>query len=139
LTRESQRWVLERYSYSPDCVTDDWLDALTDITQQQKYAEAIDKMMLEGLMWTRFLPGLLADKEDMFDMLGSRGIQRPVMQVWGCNDLTVSRTQALDLYRILAARERRARLHTFNEAGHFCFREQPKRFNEVIRSFITEA
>ena len=139
LTRESQRWVLERYSYSADCVTDDWLDALTDISQQQKYAEAIDKMMLEGLMWTRFLPGLQADKEDMFDILGARGIQRPVMQVWGCNDLTVSHTQALDLYRILAARERRARWHTFNEAGHFCFREQPKRFNEVIRSFITEA
>ena len=139
LSRESQRWVLERYSYSADCVTGDWLDALTHIAQQQKYAEAIDKMMNEGLLWTQFLPGLQADKEDMFRMLGVRGIQRPVMQVWGCNDPTVSHTQAFGLYSILAAKERRSRWHIFNEAGHFCFREQRKRFNEVIRSFITDA
>ena len=44
--------------------------------------------------------------------------------------------QAFDLYRILAEKERRARWQIFNEAGHFSFREQPKRFNEVVRSFI---
>ena len=138
LSKESQRWVLENYSYSADCVTEDWLDALVAIGQQQKYAEAIDKMNNDGLLWTRFLPGLQTDKEDMFHILGGRGIQRPVMQIWGYNDPTVPHAQALELYRILAAKERRARWQIFNQAGHFSFREQPKRFNEVVRSFITE-
>ena len=138
LSKESQRWVLENYSYSADCVTEDWLDALVAIGQQQKYAEAIDKMNNDGLLWTRFLPGRQTDKEDMFHILGGRGIQRPVMQIWGYNDPTVPHAQAFELYRILAAKERRARWQIFNQAGHFSFREQPKRFNEVVRSFITE-
>jgi len=136
LTRESQRWVLEKYSYSADCVTEDWLDALVDIAQQQKYAETIDKMSNDGFLWTKFLPGLLTDKEDMFRILQTRGIQRPVLQIWGKNDPTVPHAMAFDLYRILAEKERRARWQIFNEAGHFSFREQPKRFNEVVRSFI---
>ena len=136
LSRESQRWVLEEYSYSADCVTEDWLDALVDIAQQQKYAETIDKMNNDGYLWTRFLPGLQTDKEDMFQILQTRGIQRPVMQIWGYNDPTVPHAMAFDLYRILAEKERRARWQIFNEAGHFSFREQPRRFNEVVRSFI---
>lgn len=139
LTLESQRWVLERYSYSADCVTDDWLEALAGIAQQQKYAEAIDKMNNEGLQWTKFLPGLQTDKEEMFDILQSRGIQRPVLQIWGYNDPTVSHAQAFELYRILASQERRARWQILNQAGHFSFREQPKRFNEIVRSFVTNA
>lgn len=136
LSRESQRWVLENYSYSADCVTEDWLDALVDIARQQKYAEAVDKMNNDGFLWTKFLPGLQTDKEDMFRILHSRGIQRPVMQIWGYNDPTVPHAMAFDLYRLLAEKERRARWQIFNEAGHFSFREQPKRFNEVVRSFI---
>ena len=139
LTAESQRWVLEHYSYSPDCVTDEWVEALTAIAQQQSYAEAVEKMTQEGYLWTKFLPGLLTDKEEMFRILQTRGIQRPVLQIWGYNDPTVSHAQAYDLYRILAEKERRARWQTLNEAGHFCYREQRKRFNEVLQSFITNA
>ena len=139
LTAESQRWVLEHYSYSPDCVTDEWVEALAAIAQQQSYAEAVEKMTQEGDLWTKFLPGLLTDKEEMFRILQTRGIQRPVLQIWGYNDPTVSHAQAYDLYRILAEKERRARWQTLNEAGHFCYREQRKRFNEVLQSFITNA
>ena len=139
LTAESQRWVLEHYSYSPDCVTDEWVEALAAIAQQQSYAEAVEKMTQEGYLWTKFLPGLLTDKEEMFRILQTRGIQRPVLQIWGYNDPTVSHAQAYDLYRILAEKERRARWQTLNEAGHFCYREQRKRFNEVLQSFITNA
>tara|TARA_B100000530_G_scaffold203644_1_gene129970 strand:+ start:147 stop:1025 length:879 start_codon:yes stop_codon:yes gene_type:complete len=139
LTAESQRWVLEHYSYSPDCVTDEWVEALAAIAQQQSYAEAVEKMTQEGYLWTKFLPGLLTDKEEMFRILQTRGIQRPVLQIWGYNDPTVSHAQAYDLYRILAEKERRARWQTLNEAGHFCYREQRKRFNEVLQSFIMNA
>ena len=129
----------DEYSYSSNCVTDDWLDALVEIAQQQKYAEAIDKMNNVGLQWTKFLPGLQSDKEEMFRILAQRGIQRPVMQIWGHDDPTVSHPQAFDLYKILAEKERRARWQILNQAGHFSFREQPKRFDEVVRSFVADA
>ena len=44
--------------------------------------------------------------------------------------------RAMGLYRILAEKERRARWQVFNRSGHYSFREHPKRFNDVIRSFI---
>ena len=88
---------------------------------------------------TKFLPGLQTDKEEMFRTLQTRGIQRPVMQVWGYDDPTVSHAQAFELYRILAEKERCARWQILNQAGHFCFREQRKRFDEVLRSFIASA
>ena len=43
LTRESQRWVFERYSYSGAHITDDWLDAATEIARLPKYRETVDK------------------------------------------------------------------------------------------------
>lgn len=139
LSRDSQRWVLERYSYNADCVTDDWLDALAAIAAQPKYEEAVRKMGGEGLLWTKFLPVLQTDKEEMFRILQTRGIQRPVLLVWSNKDLTVSENQALALYRILAERERRARWHIFDRAGHFSYREHPERFDAVLQSFIHAA
>tara|TARA_B100000676_G_scaffold63427_1_gene62864 strand:- start:1731 stop:2609 length:879 start_codon:yes stop_codon:yes gene_type:complete len=139
LTAESQRWVLERYSYDPKCVSDDWVNALVAIAQQNSYAQAVYKMNEEGFLWTKFLPGLLTDKEEMFQKIRGRGLQRPVLQIWGHNDPTVSHAQALELHEILAEKESRARWHIFNEAGHFCFREQRQRFDAVLRSFIANA
>ena len=139
LSRDSQRWVLEKYSYDTDCVTDEWVDAMVAIAEQPRYREAVGKMSGQGLLHTRFLPNLLVQKEEMFRIIGDRGMQRPTMQVWGANDPTVPREQALDLYNIIAATERRARMHVFNQAGHFSYREHPERFNDVLRSFIHDA
>ena len=139
LSPESQRWVLEKYSYDPSHVTDEWVDALVKISKRPEYREAHHKMSQDGFYFTKFLPGLLADKEELFRILASRGIQRPVLQVWSRNDETVSHAQAEALYRILAEKERRARWQLFDRAAHFSYREQPKRFNEVIKSFVHAA
>ena len=136
LSAESQRWNLEKYSYDTGCVTDDWVENCVRIADQPKYREAHRKMTVVGYQWTRFLPGLQTRKEEMFRILATRGIQRPVMQVWGYNDPTVSQEQAMELYRILAEKEHRARWQVFNRSGHFSFREHPERFNDVLRSFI---
>jgi pimeloyl-ACP methyl ester carboxylesterase len=139
LSRAGQRWVLEKYSYDPAHVTEAWLDALVGITERPEYRHAVSKMTDQGFLWTKFLPGLHADKEEMFRILAARGIQRPVLQVWSRNDETVSHAQAEALFRILAEKERRARWQIFDRAAHFSYREHPKRFNEVIKSFVHAA
>lgn len=136
LSAESQRWVLERQSCDPGCVTGEWIDALVAVAERPDYREAVRKMTVDGYQWTRFLPGLQTRKEEMFRILGTRGIQRPVMQMWGDRDPVVSLDQAMQLFRILAGQERRARWHILSRAGHFGFRERPERFNEVLKSFI---
>ena len=139
LSRAAQRWVLEHYSHDPSHITEEWLDALVRISERPEYHEAVAKMNDEGFLWTKFLPGLLADKEETHRILLDRGIQRPVLMVWSRNDETVSFHQTEALYRILAAKERRARWQVFDHAAHFTYREHPKRFNEVIRSFVNAA
>tara|TARA_B100000886_G_scaffold338687_1_gene302121 strand:- start:3491 stop:4339 length:849 start_codon:yes stop_codon:yes gene_type:complete len=138
LSKSNQRLILERYSYNPSCVTKEWIDALVNIAKQKKYIESVKKMTDSGLLWTKFLPGLQTDKEDLFQSLKSDGIKRPVMQILGFNDPTVTRHMAFELYQILAQKQHRARWHILNEAGHFSFREQPDQFNNIVRSFVSE-
>jgi 2-hydroxy-6-oxo-6-(2'-carboxyphenyl)-hexa-2,4-dienoate hydrolase len=41
LTRESQRWVLRRYSFGHEHVDDEWVNALADVAATDKYREAL--------------------------------------------------------------------------------------------------
>ena len=59
-SRECHRWVFERYSYSPACVTEGWLDVAVEAAHTAKYEEAVRKMSDEGLLATKFLPDLPA-------------------------------------------------------------------------------
>ncbi|MBM3487026.1 MAG: alpha/beta hydrolase [Alphaproteobacteria bacterium] len=136
LSRESQRWVLETYSYNKKVVTESWLDALVKIANRPEYKAAVERMIGKGYTVTKFLPRLLADKEEMFRRIQAFGIQRPTLLIWGYNDPTATLEHSMGLYRIIAEKERRTRLHYFNECGHFSFREHPERFNEVLHNFI---
>ena len=136
LSRESQRWVLERYSYSGAHVTDDWLDAVTEIGQLPKYRESVEKMITQGLRKSLFLTRHSMQKEETLGWIRDRGMQKPTLLVWGYNDPTATLSQGMRLFETLCMRERRSRMHIINEAGHFSFREHPREFNEVLRGFI---
>ena len=134
-SRECHRWVFERYSYSPACVTEGWLDVAVEAAHTPKYAEAVRKMSDEGLLATRFLPGLQRDLEETHRWLLDRGLQRPTLMLWGYNDPTAPLSQGMALMEFLTAKERRTYLHIFNESGHFCYREHPQAFNAAVRAF----
>lgn len=134
-SRECHRWVFERYSYSPACVTEGWLDIAVEAAHTPKYEEAVRKMSDEGLLTTKFLPGLQRDLEETHRWLLDRGLQRPTLMLWGYNDPTAPLSQGMALMEFLTARERRTYLHIFNESGHFCYREHPEAFNGAVRAF----
>ena len=54
LSRESQLWCIEHYSYRPDHITKTWLDAAVDIAKSAKYQETVRKMEDEGSKETSF-------------------------------------------------------------------------------------
>jgi len=136
LSRESQRWVLERYSHGYDHVTDDWLDACVEIAQLPKYREAVEKMEVQGLKANVFLAQHARQKEQTLGWIRDRGFQRPTLLVWGYNDPTATLDQGMRLMELMAGSERRTQMHIINEAGHFSYREHPAEFNEVLRGFI---
>lgn len=136
LSRECQRWVLEHYSYSAAHVTDDWLDALVEIGGLPHIQDAVQKMSGDGLRFTRFLPGLARDRVEMFSWIRDSGMKRPTLLVWGYNDPTAPIEMGRALYDLIAARERRAQFHVFNQSGHFTYREHPAAFNACLHAFI---
>ncbi len=135
-TSWSSRWVYEQYSFRSDHVTDAWLAMKQKITESPKNKAAIDKMHAEGLMASRFLPGLLADKDEFFMRIKAEGFRRPILLVWAWNDPTAPIDLGMKLYDVIAEKTGRLSMHIINEGGHFSFRERPEEFNRVITEFV---
>jgi len=105
LSRESQRWVMERYSYNPKCVTEDWLDELMRVAALPKYQESVEKMEQQGLEQRVFLPSHGQQKAETFDWLMERGTGRPNLLIWGLNDPTATVDQGFVLFDIVSHKE----------------------------------
>ena len=136
LSRDSQRWVLENYSWNPKIVTEDWLDELMRVAALPKYLESVRKMLDDGLGEKVFLPQLGREKRDTFDRLMSTGTQRPNLIVWGLNDPTATIDQGFGLYEMMVHKEPRTEMHVFNHSGHFSYREHPEAFNRLIVDYV---
>ncbi len=136
LSSESHRWIFEHYSYSPNHITDDWLDICCEIAARPDYRVAWEKMETEELRLRQFSPGLAADKSKMFAKLRDEGIKRPTQIIWGKNDPTASLEQGWVLYDLITKHRRDVQFHVINQAGHFSYREHPKAFNELIHAFV---
>ena len=135
LSRDSQRWVLENYSWNPKIVTEDWLDELMRVAALPKYLESVRKMLDEGVGDRVFAPTLARQKSDTFDRLMSAGTERPNLIVWGLNDPTATIDQGFGLYEIMVHKEKRTEMHVFNHSGHFSYREHPEAFNRLILDY----
>ena len=136
LSRECQRWVMERYSYGHEHIDDDWLDVLVDIGKKAKHKKAVSKMEMQKLKTRQFLPMLSEDRAETFARIRDTGMRRPTMIMWGYNDPTALLEQGHRLYDLIASTERRAYMHILNRAGHFSMREQAANFHAVLDGFI---
>lgn len=136
LSKESQRWVLERYSYGTAHITEEWVEAVTKVAKLPKYQEAVKKMEQDGLKRKLFLPHLAMEKEETLGWIQEGRLKTPTLVLWSYNDPTAVIQRGLALFDLITGSTPRAEMHIFNHAGHFCYREHPQAFNEVIKSFI---
>lgn len=136
LSRESQRWVFEKYSYKSDHITEGWLDAAVQIAQLPKYQQAVEKMEAEGLKNKFFVPQLVLQKEESLNWIMQGRLRTPTLVVWGYNDPTASLRRGQTLFDMIAENTPVAEMHILNHAGHFCYREQPEAFNQAVRGFV---
>ncbi|MBI2360382.1 MAG: alpha/beta hydrolase, partial [Deltaproteobacteria bacterium] len=89
LSRESQRWVDEHYSYSSKHITDSWVDAAVEIANLPKYRESVTKMEDHGLKRSRFMPQLALEKEETLNWIMQGRLKIPTLVIWGYTDPTV--------------------------------------------------
>ena len=136
LGRESQRWVLQKYSYGFEHITEEWLDVMMRIAALTKYQEAVRKMEEVGLRTTRFLPHLGRQKDETLGIIRDRGFGMPTLLAWAYNDPTASIDQGHALFELITRSTPDSRMYIFNRAGHFSYREHPAEFNDMLRGFI---
>jgi len=138
-SRESARWVYEGYSFNKKAVTEEWIDNVMDVFAQEKYRVGVKKMVEEGAGARYFLPELSRQKRETLNWLREGRLQRPTQVVWALNDPTVVPEGCFDVFDMIAAHNRRTTLTTFNESGHFSYREHPERFNALLAHFVQNA
>lgn len=135
-SREAKKWVNEQYCYDPDTVTDEWIDATYLTMQAEGYLAARDTVVAGRLLERKFWPELAKDKRETIGWLREGRMQRPTQIIWGRDDRTARLQLGLDLFRTLAAHERRTSLAVVNRCGHFPYREHPDWFNDVLTAFV---
>ena len=135
-TRECVRWVYQSYSFNPEVVTEEWVDAVMATLALPKYQESVRKMGAEKLGTKLFLPELAREKRETLQWIAEGRLQRPVQVVWGFDDRTAVIDRGIELYNLFAKCEPRALFHVINQSGHFPFREHPERFNALMRRWI---
>ncbi len=136
LSRESQRWVLQKYSFGFEHITEEWLDAVMRVAELPKYLAAVNQMEAIGLRVTRFLPHLARQKDETLGWIRDRGFGMPTLLIWGYNDPTATLDQGHALFDLIARSTPDSRMQIFNHAGHFTYREHPAEFNDLLRTFI---
>jgi 2-hydroxy-6-oxo-6-(2'-carboxyphenyl)-hexa-2,4-dienoate hydrolase len=136
LSRESQRWCIEHYSFRPDHITQTWLDEAENIGKSTKYQETVRKMEDEGLKRKRFFPHLAVHKDETLNWIMQGRLTQPTLTVWGYNDPTAELKRGHMLFELIADANPKSEMHIINRAGHFCYREQPEVFNQIITGFV---
>jgi pimeloyl-ACP methyl ester carboxylesterase len=131
LTRESQRWVLQRYSYGYGHIDDQWVNALAEVAATEKYQQA-----LSIVEQSSYNSHLVRQKAETFEIIRDKGMQKPTLVIWSFNDPTAVLERGQALFAMIADKEPRAQMHVINKAGHFNYREHPKEFNAVLRSWV---
>jgi pimeloyl-ACP methyl ester carboxylesterase len=119
--RASQRWALERVSYSRLHIDDVLLDACVKAPAQPASES--------------FTPSLTQAKSRFYEICRGDGIRVPVQVIWGSHDPLGTLDQGLWLFRLLAQRQRAAQFHVINRTGALPFLEDPEAFHQIVASF----
>lgn len=133
--REAVRYLISVNSYSDEHITQTMIDAGVEIGRLEKTKTA--KALMDGGLYDRFKEHLLDRIGDIEAEVGADGLQAPTLVLWGYNDPSATLERclgpALDLF---LENVKDSELHVFNQAGHYCFREQPDAFADTLVSFI---
>ena len=124
-SKQSQRWALERVSYSHHHIDDDLLEACVAAAAKQRpvsYAE-------------EFVPSVMKAKSRFYEACRTEGIKVPCQVIWGSHDPLSTFDHGLWLFRGIAQKQRISQFHVINRAGALPFREEPAAFRQVLTAF----
>jgi 2-hydroxy-6-oxonona-2,4-dienedioate hydrolase len=134
--RDRARWVFENYMYDPATVTDEFIDQLWAPVESESSKKAAEEIAEHNLLAGLFLPALARDKLETLNWLAEGRLQRPTQVIWGRDDRTARLSRGVELFRQIAAHERRTYFGVVDKCGHFPYREHPQWFADTVGAFI---
>ncbi len=133
--RERNRYLVAANSFKSDHITDDFLDVMVEEVTLPKSQEAAAKM--DAGLRSQFLEDLITKQKETHEWIRAGGIKAPTLIMWGFNDPSAKFDPVgLATLRLILPATPRSQAHILNQAGHYCFREQPEAFVAAIMSFI---
>ena len=125
-SRESQRWALERVSFSHHHIDDKLLDACV---------AAAPKLMAPETYANEFVPSLMKAKSRFYEVCRTEGIKVPCQVIWGSHDPLATFDHGQWLFRGIAQKQRVSQFHVINRTGALPFREEPAAFHQLVAAF----
>jgi 2-hydroxy-6-oxonona-2,4-dienedioate hydrolase len=133
-SREGIAWITEEFSFSRDLITKEWMDVREAVAKQPKNDVAVAEVT--AIYDSEFVPGLEVHKDETLGWIRDGKLKTPTLLVWGKNDPSAMLEGGLELLDIVAGSTPDAQMHIFNQAGHYCYREHPSEFANVVTTFI---
>ncbi|MGQ2903553.1 MAG: alpha/beta fold hydrolase [Neoaquamicrobium sediminum] len=135
-TREAMEFTAQHYYFDPSVKSDGGFEKELAILEQPKIREAIRHMGAGGRRTRHYLPGLLADREDLFMRLEHRPLARRVLILWAYNDPTAPISMGYQLLRLVAKHQPKVSMHVVNQSGHSLYRERPAQFIRALKDHL---
>lgn len=126
--KESQRWALERVSYSHHHIDDALLAECEKAARRQQ-------PIGPDVLANEFVPSLMKAKSRFYEVCRTEGIKVPCQVVWGSHDPLGTFDHGLWLFRGVAQKQKASQFHVINRAGALPFREEPAAFHQVVSAF----
>ena len=133
--RDKQRYLVAANSLKSEHITDNYADVMVEIVMLPKSQEATARM--ETGLRTQFLEDLAARQKETHEWIRAGRLKAPTLIMWGFNDPSAEFDPVgLELLRLIFPSTSRSQMHILNQAGHYCFREQPEAFVAAVTNFI---
>jgi pimeloyl-ACP methyl ester carboxylesterase len=81
-------------------------------------------------------PSLQQMRASVLRRISKKGFSMPVLQVWGKEDTSAPLVLNRRLYEIISRRSAETWQLVLNGAAHYVYRERPRQFLAVLRSFV---
>jgi pimeloyl-ACP methyl ester carboxylesterase len=132
-TRETVRLEMDAQAFSRAHISDDFVARMLKVACLPGVQEARRRMAsLRKSVW---YPSLYRKRSETLLQMEERGLPVPTLLVWGFNDRAAPLHLGCRLFERLCPKTPNSELHVLNQAGHYSFREQWRRFNRLVENF----
>ncbi len=131
-------WHYERAnSYGGEHITDEWLEVKLKVAKLAEHKEAIEKASYLG---PQFSKDIKERQPECHEWVRAGRLKTPTLITWGYNDPSaVWDPVGIDSLNLILPNNPRSQMVVFPQAGHYCYREQPKAFVAAVKGFIAHA